>query len=157
MAIEIGSKILILKELLIHASVYNFHHLHLMFEITIMFIMVLILLPKHERTDVWRILISYYIKKYANKDIRKKDKYGLAKYMSDGTKVMPQIFLRKCNSSNNEIYMDESYIFCSYEAIFTVSIILTHFCQRWVRSWIPASWNSLPRLRSTSRAVQGNF
>jgi hypothetical protein len=27
-------------------------------------------------------------------------------------------FLRKCNCSNSEIYMDGSYIFCNYEAVF---------------------------------------
>jgi hypothetical protein len=27
-------------------------------------------------------------------------------------------FLRKCNCSSSEIYMDDSYIFCNYEAIF---------------------------------------
>jgi hypothetical protein len=26
-------------------------------------------------------------------------------------------FLRKCNFNNNEIYLDDSYIFCNYEAL----------------------------------------
>jgi hypothetical protein len=30
-------------------------------------------------------------------------------------------FLRKCNFNNSEIYMDDSYIFCNYEAIFQLS------------------------------------
>jgi hypothetical protein len=31
---------------------------------------------------------------------------------------MPTIFLRKCNCDNSEIYMDDSYLFCNYEASF---------------------------------------
>jgi hypothetical protein len=34
-------------------------------------------------------------------------------------------FLRKRNCNNNEIYMDNSYIFCNYEAIFPQN--LCHF------------------------------
>jgi hypothetical protein len=34
-------------------------------------------------------------------------------------KLMHSIFfLRKCNCNNSDIYMDDSYIICNYEAIF---------------------------------------
>jgi hypothetical protein len=35
----------------------------------------------------------------------------------DGTKAMSPFFHRKCNCSNNEIYVGDSYMFCSYGAI----------------------------------------
>jgi hypothetical protein len=41
------------------------------------------------------------------------------------TKVMPQTFFRKCNCNNDDIYMDDSCIFCNYETIFPHS--LHHF------------------------------
>jgi hypothetical protein len=37
-------------------------------------------------------------------------------YKSNGA-----FFLRKCNCNNNKIYMDDSYIFLNYEAIFPQS------------------------------------
>jgi hypothetical protein len=46
--------------------------------------------------------------------------------MRGGTKVMPpNLFLRKFNGDNNEIYKDVSYIFWNYLAIFPQS--LRHF------------------------------
>jgi hypothetical protein len=45
--------------------------------------------------------------------------------MRDVTKVMPPIFLRKCDCDNNEIFMGDSYIFCNYKANFPLS--LHHF------------------------------
>jgi hypothetical protein len=36
-------------------------------------------------------------------------------------------FLRKCKCSNSEIYLDDSFIFCNYEAIFPQR--LYHFQQ----------------------------
>jgi hypothetical protein len=35
-----------------------------------------------------------------------------------GVKVMPPFFLKKCNCNNNEIYMNDSFMFCSYEVNF---------------------------------------
>jgi hypothetical protein len=43
----------------------------------------------------------------------------------DGMKVMPPIFFQKCNCNYKDIYMDNSYIFCNYGAIFPQS--LCHF------------------------------
>jgi hypothetical protein len=48
-----------------------------------------------------------------------------SKYMRGGAKIMPSNFLTKCNCNNNEIYMDDSYIFCNHETIFPQS--LHHF------------------------------
>jgi hypothetical protein len=47
-------------------------------------------------------------------------------YTRGSAKVMPPVFLlRKFNCNNNEIYVDDSYIFCNYEAIFPVSFIFS--------------------------------
>jgi hypothetical protein len=47
----------------------------------------------------------------------------VVKCMTGSMKVMPPIFyIRKCNFTNNEIYMKDSYIFCNYEGIFPQSL-----------------------------------
>jgi hypothetical protein len=44
--------------------------------------------------------------------------------MRDGTNIVPPMFfLRKYYCNNNEIYVDESYNFCSYVAIFPQSLL----------------------------------
>jgi hypothetical protein len=47
-------------------------------------------------------------------------------YTSCDMKVMLPFFVRKCNCSNSEICMDDSYIFCNYEAIFPQSLYHFH-------------------------------
>jgi hypothetical protein len=36
--------------------------------------------------------------------------------------MSPIFFLRNCNCSSTEIYVDNSYIFCNYEAVFPQSL-----------------------------------
>jgi hypothetical protein len=76
-----------------------------------------------EEVIYWYLMILYLLELFAVTGIIFEI---MMKHTRDSIKViLPVFFFRKHNFSNNEIYMDDSYIICNYDAIFSHS--LCHF------------------------------